>query len=191
MLEEIEKYAQDNYVPIMQKEAMQFIQEFIKNNHVKTILEIGSAIGYSAINMALVNKDIHITTLERDENRYQEAVNNIQKFHLEKQIEIHLIDAFDYETNDTFDMLLIDAAKSQNQRFFQKFEKNIKDYILTDNLKFHGLVFNREQIKSKNVRQMVSKIEDYIDFLNSNPHFKTTIYDVGDGIGVSVRNEIL
>lgn len=187
MLTEIEIYARENYVPIMQKEAMLFINDFVKKNSIKTILEIGSAIGYSAINMALVDSDIKVVTIERDKKRYEEALKNIQKFHLEDRITIYNIDAFDFACMDEFDMLLIDAAKSQNKRFFEKFEKNISRYILTDNLHFHGLVFNHEAIKSKNVRQMVKKIEDYIAFLEKNQTFQTTIYDIGDGIGVSIR----
>lgn len=187
MLEKIEQYAEEYYVPIMQKEGIEFIQKFIKENEVKSILEIGSAIGYSAIQMALVSKDTHIVTIERDEERYQEAVKNIKAMGLEKQIEIYLMDAFDFETNEQFDMMLIDAAKSQNEKFFLKFEKNIRRFILTDNLHFHGLVYHEEEIKSKNVRGMVRKIEQYIAFLEKNPNFETVIYNIGDGIGVSIR----
>lgn len=189
MLEKIEQYAKEYYVPIMQKEGIEFVQRFIKDNQVKTILEIGSAIGYSAIQMALVSPDIRVVTIERDVERYKEAIKNIELLGLEKQIEIYLIDAFDFETNMQFDMMLIDAAKSQNEKFFQKFEKNIRKFILTDNLNFHGLVYHDEEIKSKNVRGMVRKIEQYIDFLKRNPHFDTTVYNVGDGIGVSIRKE--
>lgn len=187
MLEKIEQYAEEYYVPIMQKEGIEFIKNFIKQNQIKTILEIGSAIGYSAIQMALVSPDIHITTIERDEERYREAVKNIKAFNLEDRIDIYLVDAFEFETNKHFDMMLIDAAKSQNEKFFLKFEKNINRYILTDNLHFHGLVYSEEEIKSKNVRSMVHKIEQYITFLKNNTSFETTIYNVGDGIGVSIR----
>lgn len=187
MLEKIEKYAEEYYVPIMQKEGIEFVQNFIRNHQVKSILEIGSAIGYSAIQMALVSPDIHIVTIERDEERYKEAVNNVKALGLEKQIEIHLTDAFDFETECQFDMMLIDAAKSQNEKFFLKFEKNIRKYILTDNLYFHGLVNSQEEIKSKNVRSMVRKIEQYISFLENNKDFETNIFPIGDGIGVSIR----
>lgn len=189
MLEKIEKYAEEYYVPIMQKEGIEFIQAFIRKNHIKSILEIGSAIGYSAIQMALVDKDIQIVTIERDEERYQEAIKNIKDLGLENQITVYCMDAFDFETDIQFDMMLIDAAKSQNEKFFSKFEKNIRKFILTDNLNFHGLVYHEDEIQSKNVRSMVRKIEQYIEFLNNNPYFETNIYPVGDGIGVSIRKE--
>lgn len=189
MLEKIEQYAEEYYVPIMQKEGIEFIQTFIRNNHIKSIFEIGSAIGYSAIQMALVDKDIHVTTIERDKERYQEAIKNIQLLGLESQITIYCMDAFDFETDKQFDMMLIDAAKSQNEKFFLRFEKNIRKFILTDNLNFHGLVYHEEEIQSKNVRSMVRKIEQYIEFLKSNPYFDTNIYNIGDGIGVSIRKE--
>jgi len=187
MLEKIEKYAEEYYVPIMQKEGIEFIQKFIKQNNIKSILEIGSAIGYSAIQMALVDENIRVVTIERDEERYKEAVKNIEMFGLQDRIEIHLIDAFDFTISQQFDMMLIDAAKSQNEKLFIKFEKNIRKFILTDNLNFHGLVYHEEEIKSKNVRSMVRKIEQYIDFLKENPDFATIIYNIGDGIGISIR----
>ena len=78
----LEEYAKENNVPIMMKDGIEFLTQYIKENNVKTILEIGSAIGYSAIRMALVDKDIEVTTIERDKNRYNEAVKNIKEFNL-------------------------------------------------------------------------------------------------------------
>ena len=86
MVRSIEKYAKDKNVPIMQKEGIEFLLNFIKENNIKNILEIGTAIGYSAIRMALISNDINVTTIERDEQRYNEAVLNVNKFKLENQI---------------------------------------------------------------------------------------------------------
>ena len=81
-LEEIEKYAIENNVPIMQKDGIEFLTKYIKENNIKKILEIGSAIGYSAIKMALVDDNIKVTTIERDIERYNIAVKNINDFNL-------------------------------------------------------------------------------------------------------------
>ena len=83
MLNEIELYAKENRVPIMMKDGIEFLCEYIREHKIKRILEIGSAIGYSSIKMALVDHDIYITTIEKDESRYNIAVNNIKKFNLE------------------------------------------------------------------------------------------------------------
>lgn len=188
---EIENYAQINDVPIMQKRGINFLCELIKDNKIKNILEIGSAIGYSSIKMALVDKDIKVTTIERDLNRYKEAVNNIKRCNLEEQINIILGDALETNIEGMYDLIFIDAAKAQYIKFFNKYKENLnkKGIILSDNMSFHGLVEEKERIKNKNLRQLVNKIKRYIVFLEENTEFKTEFYKVGDGIAVSRRVE--
>lgn len=189
LLEEMEGYARAYNVPIMEKEGIQFLTSLIRENQIKSILEIGSAIGYSAIQMALIDPEIRITTIERDEIRYQEAVKNIEKAGLKNRITILFMDAFSASFETSFDMVFIDAAKSQYTKFFEKFKQNLNEngIIVTDNLKFHGLVGHAEEIKSKNLRSMVRKIQNYLQFLNENEEFHTTFYEIGDGVGVSKR----
>ena len=188
-LEELEVYAKEYNIPIMQKEGIDFMLEYIKKNNILTILEIGSAIGYSAIRMALLNPNIKIVTVERDTERYNEAVKNIKKFNLESQITIYNCDAFDLNLDEKFDFIFIDAAKAQYIKFFEKFKKNLKDNgtILSDNLNFHGLTHTKEKIESRNVRQLVRKINNYIEFLKTNQEFITQFYDCGDGIAISKK----
>ena len=85
-INKIKEYAKEENIPIMQEEGIEFLTSFIEKKQIKNILEIGTAIGYSAIMMAKVNSDIHITTIERDETRYLEAIKNIKKFNLENRI---------------------------------------------------------------------------------------------------------
>ena len=187
-MKNIEEYASLNYVPIMQKNSMEFIKKFIKKNNIKNILELGSAIGYSSINMALVDDDIHITTIERDIDRYNECVKNINRFNLNNRIIVINDDIYNYNTNLKFDLILIDAAKSQNQGFFLKFQDNLEPqgFIITDNMDFHGLTDN-ENIKSRNLRQLVRKINEYKDFLNNNNDFITEFLSIGDGLAISCK----
>lgn len=191
MIEEIEKYARDNDVPIMQKDGIDFMCNYIKDNNVKSVLEIGTAIGYSSIKMALVNDDITVVTIERDEDRYNEAIKNIKKFGLEDRIKVHLCDALDFKIEDKFDLIFIDAAKAQYIKFFEKYKVNLNKngVIISDNLLFHGFVENIEQVRSKNLRQLVKKIIKYRKFLEVNTEFKTTFYEIGDGIAVSKKEE--
>ena len=88
LLKDIENYAKENNIPIMEPEGIEFLTNFIKENNVKNILEIGSAIGYSAIKMALVENDIKIDTIERDLSRYEEALKNVSSFNLNEQINL-------------------------------------------------------------------------------------------------------
>lgn len=187
---DIEKYAKDNNVPIMLPDGIEFLLNYIKENNVKTILEIGTAIGYSAIRMALISSDIKVTTIERDIDRYNEAIKNISDFSLENQINVIYADAFDVDLTEKFDLIFIDAAKSQYIKFFEKFKHNLNETgtIISDNLEFHGLVENKENVSlSRNVRGLVRKINEYVAFLKDNREFKTDFYSIGDGIGVSVR----
>ncbi len=187
---DIEKYAKDNNVPIMLPDGIEFLLNYIKENNVKTILEIGTAIGYSAIRMALISSDIKVTTIERDIDRYNEAIKNISDFSLENQINVIYADAFDVDLTEKFDLIFIDAAKSQYIKFFEKFKHNLNETgtIISDNLEFHGLVENKENVSlSRNVRGLVRKINEYVAFLKDNREFKTNFYSIGDGIGVSVR----
>ena len=188
IIKQIKDYAELNNVPIMMDESINFIIKYIKDNNIKNILEIGTAIGYSAIMMSSVDSDIFITTIERDEKRYLEALKNIKKLKLEDRIQLIYHDALDVKLEDTYDLILIDAAKAQNQKFFQKFEKNLapRGTIITDNMQFHGLVEQEnEDIKSRNLRQLVRKVKDYKTFLEKNIRYETKLYNIGDGLAIS------
>lgn len=191
-VKEIRKNALDKNIPIMQDEGIEFLLNFIKSNNIENILEVGTAVGYSAIRMASISPLIKVTSIERDSTRYMEAVKNIAKEHLEDRITLIFKDAIDveFDKNTKFDLIFIDAAKGKNADFFQKFQKYLKPngYIITDNLKFHGCVDKPlEEIESRNVRGLVRKIRSYIEFLKSNEEFETEFYDVGDGVSVSRR----
>lgn len=190
LLREMKQYAEVNNVPIMMDEGIDFLTTFILKNHVKNVLEIGTAIGYSAIMMALVDPNLKITTIERDEVRYLEALKNVKAFGLENRITLIYNDAFNVKLEEKFDLIFIDAAKAQNIKFFEMFERNLeyRGVIITDNLKFHGLVDKKEEeIKSKNLRALVRKIKDYVDYLKTNEKYNTEFFEVGDGISVSTR----
>lgn len=192
ILKEIEKYAEENNVPIMQKKGINFLCKFIEKNEIKTILEIGTAIGYSSIKMALVNKDINIVSIERDQDKYIEALKNIKKMKLEKRITLILGDALNINLDGKFDMLFIDAAKSQYTKFFKKYEKNLKEdgVIVSDNMSFHGLTDEVDKIENKNLRQLVTKINKYKEFLINNKKYTTKFYKIGDGIAITYRKDL-
>lgn len=189
LIRKMEKYADQKGVPIMEKDGIRFLTEFIRLNNVKNILEIGTAIGYSAINMALVSEDVCVTSVERDKDRYIEAVKNVKKFDLDDRITLVLADALEFDLTEKFDLIFIDAAKSQYIKFFEKFSKNLnkKGFIVTDNINFHGLTASDKTKMSRNLRQLITKLEKYIDFLKDNEEFKTSFFDVGDGLAISVR----
>ena len=189
---ELKNYADLNNVPIIQDESFRYIRQYIMENKVKTILEIGTAIGYSAIMMALIDPEITVTSIERDEKRYLEAVKNVKKANLQDRITLIYSDALETKIDEEFDLVFIDAAKGQNIKFFELFSKNLKrnGTIITDNLNFHGLVNEDiETIESRNVRGLVRKIKDYISYLKENKEYETEFLNVGDGLAVSIKRE--
>lgn len=190
-IRKIEKYADEKGIPIMEKEGMNFLTEFIKLNKIKNVLEIGTAIGYSAINMALVDDDVTVTSIERDKDRYIQAVKNIKKLGLDSRITLILADALDFNTSEEYDLIFIDAAKSQYIKFFNKFSSNLKEkgYIVTDNINFHGLTNSDKSKMSRNLRQLTTKLEKYINFLKDNEEFKTRFFEIGDGVAISRRRK--
>lgn len=188
-VEEMEKYASENNIPIMLKDGIEYLCKFIKENNIKNILEVGSAIGYSSIKMALIDKDIKITTIEKDYDRYLMAVNNIKYNNLDNQIDIIYNDAKEVELTKEYDLIFIDASKGNNKYFFEKFKNNLSSngVIITDNLSFHGLVEDETLIKTKNQRGIVRKIKDYLLFLDNNEEFITEYVSIGDRISISRR----
>lgn len=191
VIKQMKNYASLHHVPIITDEGLHFIENYIRKHSIHRILEIGTAIGYSAICMCNVSDDIAVTTIERDESRYLEAVRNVIDAHLEDRITLIFGDALEVSVSDTFDLIFIDAAKAQNIKFFEKYELNLdeKGTIITDNMHFHGLVFQDEKdIESRNLRQLVRKVKNYKDFLEQNSRYQTEFYDVGDGLAVSEKN---
>jgi len=186
----MERYAEANNIPIIELDSIKFIMKYIKLNNVKSVLEIGTAIGYSAILMANATPDVEITTIEKDEKRYREAVKNVNACGLDKRIEVVYNDALEVNlAGHSYDLIFIDAAKGGYIKYFEKFCNylNPGGVIITDNLKFHGLVKNKSQVKSKNLKGIVDKIEKYIEFLDNNKDYVTKYYDIGDGISVSFK----
>lgn len=192
IISEIRTYAKENNVPIMLEDGIEFLTKYIIKNNINSVLEIGTAIGYSAIMMALANEKLTITTIERDEKRYLEALKNIKKLNLENRITLIFNDALDVNITEKYDLIFIDAAKAQSIKFFEKFEKNLNPAgtIITDNLEFHGLVHKKEEeIESRNLRALVRKVKEYTIYLKENERYKTEFFNIGDGISVSKKIE--
>lgn len=186
----LEEYAKDNQVPIMDPISMEVFIQLLRIKKVKKILEIGTAIGYSALRMADAIPNCQIVTLERDIERYHQAEENISKKDCGERIKILYGDAFDL-INETvqygpYDCIFIDAAKSQYQKFFESFSDQLTNdgMIVSDNVLFRGFVY--EESHDKRLKKMAAKIQGYNQWLLNHEHFHTVILPVGDGIAISV-----
>lgn len=188
-LSSLKDYASQNSVPIMFDEGIEFIVNYIKENDVRFILEIGTAIGYSAIKFAQINPEIRIFTIEYDIERYQKAVENITKLNLDDQITVFLGDALKFDFIEKFDLIFIDGAKSQYINFFEKYKNNLSEngVFISDNLFFHGMVEDISLTQNYSTIKLIRKLKRYIDFLKANTEFQTEFYQLGDGVAVSKR----
>lgn len=187
---DIETDARERKIPVMQREGLEFMINIFEQNNTHCCLEIGSAIGYSAMMLVSNLKDFYVETIELDESRYLEAVKNINDYNLKDQIIIHHDNALTFDINKlvygNYDCLFIDAAKAQYQKFFEKYMPLLaeKGICVVDNLDFHGMIFDIDNIKNRNTRQLVKKIKHFKDWILSNEEYDVEYYQVGDGICV-------
>ena len=192
-IDDIKLYAAKNSIPIMRDGGIEFICNYIKEHNIKRILEIGTAIGFSAIEFARVAPDVTVTTIELDIDRHIKALQNIHDNGLQDRIKAINADALMIDLDDTFDMIFIDAAKGQYINFFEKYKTNLapQGVFISDNLSFHGMVEDLTLTHNYSTIKLVKKIRRYIKFLKENKEFSTSFYKNGDGISVSKRNNMI
>ncbi|KFZ42008.1 O-methyltransferase [Anoxybacillus flavithermus] len=187
----MEQYAHEQGVPIMDALSIEMMLHILKLIEPKRILEIGTAIGYSAIRMAKALPNATIVTIERDEERYKQALVYAEQTSTKGQMILLFGDALDMsdevKKHAPFDVLFIDAAKGQYRRFFELYEPflNKNGVIITDNVLFKGFVATNEPIEQKRIRQLVKKIHAYNEWLMAHPCYETIIIPVGDGMAIS------
>ena len=194
-IKEIKDYALENDVPIVLDGGLEIILDEIKKINAKKILEVGCAIAYSSINMALSSDDIIVHTIERNEKMYNKAIENVKRMELEDRIKIFYADALELDDDllfDDYDLIFVDAAKAQYIKFFEKYEKHLRigGIIISDNLAFHGLAEKwreGDNSMSRDLRALMRKVNKFIDWLKANDKYETTFYDQGDGVAVSKK----
>lgn len=188
----LERYARENQVPIMEPLGIDFLMQLIRIKQPKRILEIGTAIGYSALRMLEAYNKTSIVTIERDELRYQEAKKNIANLGKQEQIDLVFGDALEVteEVKDKgpYDFLFIDAAKGQYQRFFEMYTEFLTSdaIIISDNVLFKGYVYE-DNAANKRLKKVATKVSQYNEWLVDHPTYKTTIVPIGDGVAISVK----
>lgn len=187
---QIKKFAKTHSVPIMKDEGVDFICNYIVEHDVKTILEIGTGIGYSSIRFAKTKEDVFVSTIEFDIERYHEAVKNVADNNLGERILVYLGDAATFDFDRKFDLIFIDGPKAQYRKFFEHFQDNLseKGVFISDNLSFHGMVDDLSLTHNYSTIKLVKKIRKYIDFLKNNPEFETEFLTLGDGIAITKKS---
>ncbi|UKS64136.1 O-methyltransferase [Rossellomorea marisflavi] len=192
LLQEMEAYAEENGVPIMELVGIEALLGMLRIQQPKRILEVGTAIGYSALRMAEALPDTTIVTLERDEERYEKAQEFLGRSSARDRVITLFGDALelqeDVKQHGPYDAVFIDAAKGQYRKFFDSYSEMLtpEGVVYSDNVLFKGLVAE-EVVEQKRIRNMVKKLQDYNKWLMGHPEYDTSILPVGDGVAISKK----
>ncbi|QBK26313.1 O-methyltransferase [Ureibacillus thermophilus] len=192
LLLKMEQYAQNHHVPIMQLEAIEVLTQILRIQKPKRLLEIGTAIGYSAIRIAEAVPDCHIVTIEKDEERIQLAKQFIAESNVGNRITLIEGDALEVDASEllsNFDAVFIDAAKGQNMRFFETYSPLVPSggVIYIDNMYMHGLSELPIEEVPRNKRSMIRKLKEFTEWIANHPDYQTTFVPVGDGLLICLK----
>ena len=189
-LEIVKEKALEDHIPIIMDDTLEKIKEILENEKPNRILEIGTAVGYSASQFArYTDKKCKIDTIEIDEERAKEAKENIKKIGFEDRINVIVGNAVDIipTLNNKYDIVFIDAAKGKYPIFLEESLKLINKggLILADNILYKGYVMS-DYNKHKQ-RTAVRNLREYVKEVSENPNLETEILEVGDGVAVSKK----
>ena len=187
-LEKIKQKALEEHIPIIMDDTLDVVDKILKEVKPKRILEIGTAVGYSAMCFSeFLSEGGRIDTIERDEERIQEAKENFKKVGVEDKIHLYEGDALEIlpTLNEKYDMVFIDAAKGKYPFFLKESLRMINDngIIFADNILYKGYVMS-DYNKHKQ-RTAVRNLREYIKEVSENPNLETEILEVGDGLAIS------
>lgn len=190
---EMEKYAKENEVPISQPESIRMIEVLLKLMNAKKILEIGSAIGYSAIRMSRA-ADAEVVTVELSDEMADIAESNFKKAGLDKKIRLIRGDGkkvlSEMEGEGEFDVIFVDAAKGQYMDIFPDCERLLKigGLLISDNILYKGMTATDELVVRRKIT-IVRRLRAYLDMLKNNKAFSTAIVPIGDGVALSFKEK--
>jgi predicted O-methyltransferase YrrM len=192
--QEMERFSSNNKVPIMEPVSMHFLLQLLRLHQPGSILEVGTAIGYSACRMAETLLKVKITTMERDPQMVQYALQNINNLGYSRQITLMQGDALDImgklvDEKVHFDCIFIDAAKGQYKRFFQLADMLLKPkgLMICDNVLFRGLVVDPDSAASPRHKELAMKLQAFNKELTENKAYDTSLVPIGDGVSISIK----
>lgn len=195
-LAELRQQAEEQRVPIILKETESLILNLVRMKKPKRILEIGTAVGYSALCFASVCEECHVITIESNLEKYHTASANIEKFGMSHRIEVRfgdgaevLEDMYKEQCGD-FDMIFIDAAKSHYRKFWDNSVKLCRPscWVLSDNVLMKGMTVSDEYDKGGKHKTNIRNMREFVKYIHSLPYCTTSVMSAGDGLALSLIN---
>lgn len=188
-IEAIKIKARENHVPILQDDSLAFIKTLLEIRKPESILEVGTAVGYSALEFSKhLKENGKIVTMELNEATANVAKENIKDLGMEDVIEVVNTDAYEYmkSLEGTFDVVFIDAAKGQYMKYLEEALRLTRpgSLIIADNVLLRGMVMGG--YNGHKHRTAVTRLREYISAVTTNPNLQSCVMDVGDGVAVSV-----
>lgn len=189
ILEEIYAYAKENHIPIVRDITKDYLIEEVKNSKPNSILEIGTAIGYSG-SLMLLNSNAKLVTLEKNETSFEIAKSNFEKLGLTDRVEQILGDAMEtlqelVKQGRTFDFIFLDGPKGQYFRYLQIIKHLVKSgsVIFADNVEYFGMV--KSNVYPHRKKTIVVSLQNYLNEVENSPSFETKVYDIDDGFSIT------
>lgn len=172
-----------HHIPILRPKTVELLCNIISQHNINSCLEIGTAFGFSAAVMSIF-KNIKITTIEKDYIRYIKAKALLKDFQL---VECINANCFEFETNDVYDLILLDGPKFNQNKLIQKYAKNLssRGLIFIDNLYLKKFLENKNP--TNNQLKILKSLEELKKYIQNLENFKCTIYDIEDGVAVLER----
>lgn len=192
LLQEMEKFAEEHHVPIMQLVGIDALNQLLRIQNPAHILEIGTAIGYSAMRMAFALPNSHITTIERDAERVQYARDFIARSEVAERIRVIEGDALEVDVASlapSFDAVFIDAAKGQYQKFFEKYSPLVPagGVLYIDNMYMHGLSDLEMKEVPRRKRTMIRNLHSFTNWILQHPDYTSAFFPIGDGLLICLK----
>ena len=189
LLENIGKYGRDNKIPILLDDTLEYISNILQKVKPRRILEVGTAIGFSAISFSkYLTEDGRIDTIEIESLRVQQALENIEMVGVQDKIRVLEGDALEIlpYLSEEYDVVFIDAAKGKYIEFFEHALRLCKKggYIIADNVLYKGMV--QSDYNKHKQRTAVNKLRTFIDMVLNNSNLESELIDIGDGLTVSI-----
>ena len=191
-LNKLKNYATINNIPILRPETAELLQEKVRESNPKTILEIGTAVGYSGIMMLMQNEFSRLVTIEKDEQSYNQAKDNFIEVGFTDRVEQKLGDCIDIlpNINEKFDFIFLDGPKGQYIKYLPYLMErlNVNGILFSDNVLYRGMVNGKTPI-AKSKKTLVKNLRLFLDSITNDERLESKILELEDGVSISIKKK--